>query len=370
MKKNSILLLSTLAYSSITFSEPYSVSDILNTKIENKQDSGHSNSDSSNIFCLYSSQYNPCYKSGVSKDSFLNWQKQQRVIASDRKTLYLGTNKLYTVLAQNYELKSTVSCRIYRAKSHSDTEFSNFKRSHPYLLYSSMPLNERLGEENAQVMLMESSLHKDIYSDLLSVFMLNEPEIKNEKKANIILSFQQRHRFIEKSCGEKFMTAYNKYLDDYGKYTAEILQNEQIQKNEEKRLKANERELAIKQKDEEEHSYQQSLLLATQQKEQKYKAEEEAKAMCYRSKKYLMYKASNEIVYAVDSVNAGQKLLQQDDANIKVGSVSNMTQRYRASSMINAGNQALKKSFAEYKQLGGTVSSPYQVKKIANSPCR
>ena len=47
-----------------------------------------------------------------------------------------------------------------------------------------------------------------------------------------------------------------------------------------------------------------------------------------------------------------------------------MTQRYKASSMINAGNQALKKSFAEYKQLGGTVSSHYQVKKIANSPCR
>jgi len=370
MGRRSLVVSLLLLVASYSNADSYSVNDILNTKIENEQDLDQSNNDASSIFCIYSSQQNPCYKSGSSKGLFSDWQKKQLSVARNRQALYLGTNKLYALLAQNYGLTSKVSCRIYRANSHSDIEFTNFRRSHPYLLYSSMPLNERLGEENAQVMLMESSLHRDIYNDLLSISMLNEPDIKDEQKVSLITAFQQRHRFIGKSCGEKFMTAYNQYLDDYGKYTSEILRNEQIQKNEEKRLKANERELAIKRKDEEERSYKQSLLLVAQQNEQKYKAEEEARAICYKSKKYLIYKASNEIVYAVDSVNAGQKLLQKDDANIKIGGVSNMAQRYRASSMINTGNQALKKSFAEYKQLGGTALTPYQVKKITNSPCR
>lgn len=367
MKKISIFLFSALLASGV-FAESYSVNDILNTKIDYKQNADRNDSSELNKFCIYSSKYNPCYEQNDSKNSFLKWQEGQRTLERDRQTLYLGTNKLYSILKKDYGLESKVKCRIYNSNPIRDDLRAKYGISAIY--DPSLPTTQVLGEENQDVMRMDSSLNKDIFNELLSVSMLNSPSITPEKKKYYIYEFQQKHIAIEKSCGEKFITAYNKYLDDYGKYTAEIQKNEQIQKNEEKRLKANERELAIKQKDEEERRYQQSILLATQQKEQKYKVEEEAKAMCYRSKQYLMYKASNEIVYAVDSVNAGQKLLQQDDANIKVGGVSNMTQRYRASSMINTGNQALKKSFAEYKQLGGTVSTPYQVKKITNSPCR
>lgn len=387
MKKNSILLLSTLAYSSITFSEPYSVSDILNTKIENNPiESAISNSDKDDPisdYCIYGK--NNCY--------IYNANNNFQTLANSpiyRDVLYNGTNNLYKILTRKYGLKGNVNCRIYRASDHTDAEFKNFKYSHPRqdLLNSTNPyvlsnlhnlthIHQRLGEYNQQVLMLNSSLNRDIILDLIDIFNLNNPEITEQERLQSIKSFQNRRKFIQKSCGEKFILAYDQYLNLYGKNSNDLqkeylnqLKQKKLEEQQAKEKFKKERELAIKQKDEEERRYKQSMLLATQQKEQKYKAEEEAKAICYRSKKYLMYKASNEIVYAVDSVNTGQKLLQQDDANIKVGGVSNMTQRYRAPSMINTGNQALKKSFAEYKQLGGTVLTPYQVKKITNSPCR
>lgn len=363
MKKNSILLLGILSTTNI-FAEPYSVSDILNTKIDYKQNADRKDSSELNKFCIYSSKYNPCYEQNDSKKSFLKWQEGQRTLERDRQTLYLGTNKLYSILKKDYGLESKVKCRIYNSNSIRDDLYAKYGISAIY--DPSLPTTQVLGEENQYVMRMGSSLNKDIFNELLNVSMLNSPTVTPEKKKYYIYEFQQKHIAIEKSCGEKFMTAYNKYLDDYGKYTAEI-QNNELVRQQQKDADREQAELEQKRRDEDEKNKERQRIYAQKKKEDDKR---EAWNKCFKSHDYLMFEASNKIVNSISSVNEGNRLLKLDDASSKVGGVSDMNLRYRASSMIVNGQEKIKQSFATYKKLGGTASSPNQVQYIKESPCR
>lgn len=346
--------------------DSYSLKEILNTKIDYQKNNEQVDNKELHKFCIYSSRSYPCYEQNDSKNGFLNWQENLRNLERDRQTLYLGTNRLYSILTKDYGLNSKVSCRIYRAKDYSDEEFKNFKKTHPYLLDPTMPLNQKLGEENQKVMLMDSSLNRDIFNELINISMINSPNLTPEKKKYYIYMIQQRHRFIEKSCGDKFIAAYNKYLDDYGKYAAEI-QNNELAQQRAKELESDQvQSEKIKQKNELEQK-QNEYYEAQQQKAADKRI---AWSKCFKSNDYLIFETSNKIVNSIDAVNTGKELLKHDDANVKVGGVSDLNLRYRASSMITNGNEQIKYSFSEYKKLGGKASTPYQVTKIKDSPCR
>ena len=363
MGKIGILLLGILSSTNI-FAESYSVSDILNTEIKNKQKDEQSAGSELNKFCIYSSKYNPCYEQSDSKNGFLKWQEGQRIVERDRQVLYLGTNRLYEILKKDYGLESKVKCRIYNTNSIRDDLRAKYGISP--INDSSLPSIQVLGEENQAVMRMDSSLNKDIFNDIMSVSMLNSPSLTEEKKKYYIYQFQQKHIAIEKSCGEKFMTAYNKYLDDYGKYTAEI-QNKELAQQQQKDVDEEQARLEQKKLQEADDAKRKQVFYAQQQKEADKRA---AWSECFKSNDYLIYDASNNIVNSIDAINTGNKLLKSDDANVKVGGVSDLNLRYRASSMITNGQEQIKKSFAEYKRVGGKASTPYQVQKIKDTPCR
>lgn len=363
MGKISILFLSIFATSSV-FAESYSVNDILNTKIDYQQKSDHNEL---NKFCIYSSKSNPCYEQGDSDNGFLKWQEGQRTLERDRQTLYLGTNKLYSILKKDYGLESKVKCRIYSSNSIRDDLYAKYGISPIY--DPSRPSTQILGEENQQVMLMDSSLNRDIFNELLNVSMLNSPSVTPEKKKYYIYEFQQKHIAIEKSCGEKFMTAYNKYLDDYGKYTAEI-QNNELAQQQQKETDRKQAELEQQKREEDADNKRQEYYAQQRKEAEKRDADKrEARNKCLGSKDYLMFEASNNIVNSINLVDQGNRSLKKDDANVKVGGVSDLNLRYTASSLITEGQDRIKKSFAIYKKLGGTAASPYQVQRIKNSPC-
>lgn len=363
MKKITILLFSMILIEN-TFAESYSVNDILNTEIKYMKKDDQSISNESNKFCIYSSKFNPCYEQGDSDNGFLKWQEGQRTLERDRQALYLGTNKLYSILKKDYGLESKVKCRIYNTNSLKDELYAKYRISP--INDPSRPSTQILGEENQQVMLMDSSLNRDIFNELLNVSMLNSPSVTPEKKKYYIYEFQQKHIAIEKSCGEKFITAYNKYLDDYGKYTAEIQNKEFAQQ----RQKDADREQALleQKKIKEVDEAKRKQVFNAQQKKEADKRE--AWSKCFKTNDYLIYDASNNIVNSIDAINTGNNLLKSDDANVKVGGVTDLNLRYRASSMITNGQEQIKKSFATYKKLGGIASTPYQVKKPKDSPCR
>ncbi|MFX7186265.1 hypothetical protein ABTI36_20180, partial [Acinetobacter baumannii] len=58
-----------------------------------------------------------------------------------------------------------------------------------------------------------SDVNVDIYYDLVDIARINNPELDENSKNNLVKTFQMRHRFIANSCGEKFMMAYDKYLN-------------------------------------------------------------------------------------------------------------------------------------------------------------
>lgn len=367
MGKIGILLLGILSSTNI-FAESYSVSDILNTEIKNKQKDEQSAGSELNKFCIYSSKYNPCYEQSDSKNGFLKWQEGQRIVERDRQVLYLGTNRLYAILKKDYGLESKVKCRIYNTNPILDDLRAKYGISP--INDSSLPSIQVLGEENQAVMLMDSSLNKDIFNEIMSVSMLNSPSLTEEKKKYYIYQFQQKHIDIEKSCGEKFMTAYNKYLDDYGKYTAEI-QNKELAQQRQKDIDEEQAHLELKKQQENENKLRQEYYAQQRKKNEQREADKrEVQSKCLGSKDYLMYEASNNIVNSINLVDQGNRSLKKDDANVKVGGVSDLNLRYAASSLITEGQERIKQSFATYKKLGGTASTPSQVKRIENSPCR
>lgn len=364
MKKNLILLVGIVFFTTDLLAEPYSVDDILNENIDYQHNNGPTKKNGVDKFCLYSSKYNPCYGQSESKSGFLGWQEGQRIVERDRQILHLGTNKLYSILKKDYGLNAKVKCRIYNTNSIRDDLRAKYGISP--MNDSSLPSIQVLGEENQAVMLMDSSLNKDIFNEIMSVSMLNSPSLTEEKKKYYIYQFQQKHIAIEKSCGEKFMTAYDKYLNDYGKYVAEITSNELPQQRQ-KDADAEQALLEQKKIEEVDEAKRKQVFNAQQQKEADKR---EAWSKCFKTNDYLIYDASNNIVNSIDAINTGNKLLKSDNANVKVGGVTDLNLRYRASSMITNGQEQIKKSFATYKKLGGIASTPYQVKKPKDSPCR
>lgn len=292
-----------------------------------------------------------------------------------------GLDDLYFLLRAKYGLNIEATCKLYhKVKGNSPWEM----RIQPPLpqgngninFYSENILKDRdtwnffsgattykLGSNRLEMNTNMLDLGKDIYFDLIAVALLNNPELNQDAKNNYIQTFQQRHKFIEKSCGEKFMAAYDKYLDKVSE-----LRDEQYKEEEQKKQAAITRKEAKKQQIEQKNQeriqgerMQQELLRNTA-------AKAKAKVQCEQSSSYKLYLHSNYIVNAYSSIKFSTKNLEREDRVSAIGGATNLAERHKQATIIDGAKTTVNNSYAEYKKLGGKATSPTAVTRLSN-PC-
>jgi len=285
------------------------------------------------------------------------------------------TNDLYLILVKDYGLNTRVQCKIYSSDfglsvdektknlsngmpiKHTDTSFKKFSI---YPIYN-VPKNFTLGSQvTANIKALPFSLWEDIDSDIKDVALLQHPDITDSQKSEIIRRFQNRHRFIEKSCGSEFSTAFNKYLNDYAKFSVEQFNNEQARLDEINQ--ANQRK-------------QQDKIIAQQENErqaivnsERNKINQDRISQCKKGTPYKIYDLSNEIVNSYTWISRAEQNIKNDDARAKISGVSNLELRYKSATSIQTHQKRINELFKQYKSTGGSASEASLVKRI-NNPC-
>ncbi|MBH8380407.1 hypothetical protein KN524_18710, partial [Acinetobacter baumannii] len=213
-----------------------------------------------------------------------------------------------------------------------------------------------------------SDVNVDIYYDLVDIARINNPELDENSKNNLVKTFQMRHRFIANSCGEKFMMAYDKYLNK----VSELREAEYIEAINKKNAKEREKEeweeeirLAKQARDRADaEREEQARLIDAKKRENRQKIN-----LCKSTNNYKLFIESSNVVSARNSIKVAQDVLKEEDRLQSFSGVTRLDRRYAAAQRIEYGQKTLNQSFAKYKQLGGSASSVATVTPL-NNPCK
>ena len=292
-----------------------------------------------------------------------------------------GLDDLYFLLHAKYGLNNEVTCNLYhKVKSNSPWEMQTQlplpQGNGNVNFYSEDILKDRdtwrffdgattykLGSNGLGRNTNMLDLGNDIYSDLIAIAQLNNPKLNQYDKNNYIKTFQERHKFIEKSCGEKFMTAYDKYLNKVSE-----LREEQYKEEEQKKQAVIDRKEAKKQQIEQ--HYQERMQQEKMQQEaiRNTSVKAKVKLQCEQSNPYKLYSHSNYIVNAYSSIKFATKNLEREERISAISGVTNLALRHQQATIIDVAKTTINNNYAEYKKLGGKATNPTAVTRLSN-PC-
>jgi ribosomal protein S8E len=291
-----------------------------------------------------------------------------------------GLDNLYFLLRAKYGLNTEVQCKLYRkVKGNSPIELrgqrlfpqgnSNFyseeilNDSNTWKFFNG-PVTYTLGSNTLGLSSNISDLGNDIYADLISMVAINSPNISQNDKNQYILTLQQRHKFITKSCGQAFITAYDRYLDNF----AERIQNELIIEDQIATDKKEKERLAKQLKEEERKRRADQLDSVTVQSAQEEKQKKMRLEQCEVSNAYNLYLHSNYIVNAKISIKLATQALEHENRIAAIGSSTNLTKRHQQATIIENAQSTLNNSFPLYKEFGGNAKNVSSVTRLKN-PC-
>ena len=307
--------------------------------------------------------------------------KLQRIGGPTLTEINKGLDDLYFLLRAKYGLNSEVTCKLYhKVKANSPTEMriqpplpqgngnvnfysENILKDRDTWSFFSAETTYKLGSNGLGMNTNMVDLGDDIYFDLIAVALLNHPELNEEGKNNYIKTFQQRHKFIEKSCGEKFMIAYDKYLDKVSE-----LREEQYKEEEKKKQAVVARKEAKKQQIQQNTQERMQRERMHQEASRDASAKSKAKVQCEQSNPYKLYSHSNYIVNAYSSIKFATKNLEREDRVSAIGGATNLANRHQQATIIDRAKTTINNSYAEYKKLGGKATGSTAVTRLSN-PC-
>ena len=306
--------------------------------------------------------------------------------SSSSINMFLGMHSIYYLLRENYGLSSQVSCTAYSPsprdpnlsiaqsvrlsinEPYSDRMFSNFYEKYPG---STMQENIKLGDlsgGNQRIPWRIGSdlgnLPRDIYRDIQAITYLNY-NIDDDSKNEFIKSFQQRRRFIERSCGKRFMLSYDKFLNDLGGIWKEHINNVDAKFLAEQQYLA-EQKIA---KDEAKRQEELAKNEAIRKEGVERKNAAAIQQACLNSKSYHLYKLSNKIANHNDMLTNANQALETDKQAERISGVIDMSARHNAAKTILYAKKQRDKFFSEYKKLGGIATTALGVKETSN-PCQ
>lgn len=289
---------------------------------------------------------------------------------------------LNTVLKAKYGLQKDATCKLYRkvnagssfalmsqvpniyGYSEDGTDFYSDKilnSSNTWKIdYRKVNLN--LSDPNDPNFLTVSDLAQDIKSNMTTVVTLNNNP-SPETKDFYISAFQKRHKFIEKSCGSDFATAFSKFLDNYAINKKIPLTYAQI--TAQRRLNIEEKKIQ-RQKE-----YDAKLALIQQnqiEQQQTAQRKQEDQKHCESTTNYQMYLVSEMLYNNMSLLKETEQKLQKIDRVEKTGEVVNLSLRYNIATLIEHTKDNIQNNFSKYKRLGGKESTPSTVNRLSN-PC-
>lgn len=324
------------------------VNDILSTKVKEVNDATTNSPKSVSELCIFS-----C-----------------KLLSTKPDVSYNGIEDLYVLLQEKYGLETKPSCKFYKRTSGNVMQDTQYKIA----ALQGTPNPDAYSDTIFRNLIYKSGIYYysdvnvDIYYDLVDIARINDPELDENNKNNLIKTFQMRHRFIANSCGEKFMMAYDKYLNKVSELR-EAEFNEVINKN---KAKAREKE-----------EWEEEVRIAKHERDQADAAREEQARLieakkrvnlqkinqCKNSDSYKLFIESSNIVNARNNIKIAKDILKEEDRLQSISGVTRLDRRYSAAKQIENGQKYLNQSFAKYKQLGGTASSEFNVS-VLNNPCK
>jgi len=195
--------------------------------------------------------------------------------------------------------------------------------------------------------------------------------------------FQGNRKYVSGDISAKSFAAYDSFLKEYSKAVKEYAikkqdQTEQHQATVEKdkqqadaveRQAEAEREQKAKQLKAAEDARKASIAAEEAVKAEAVKEaraaqqEDRAKKLgeCLESPAYKIWQASLRVATGVKMIRDAQTLLAHDNAVARESDVSNLAERRKAGEDMVTGKILVEKSFAEYKKVGGTASTPEEV---------
>jgi hypothetical protein len=293
-----------------------------------------------------------------------------KLLSTSPDVSYGGIEDLYVLLQEKYGLETKPSCRFYKRTSGNVMQDTQNKIA----ALQGTPNPEAYSDSIFRNLIYKSGVYYssdvnvDIYYDLVDIARINDPELDEKNKNNLIKTFQMRHRFIANSCGEKFMVAYDKFLNK----VSELREAEYIAAINKKNAKEREHE-----------EWEEEVRIAKQERDQA-DAEREEKArlieakkrvnmqkinQCKNSNSYKLFIESSNVVNARNIIKVAKDVLKEEDRLQIISGVTRLDRRYAAATRIENGQKYLNQSYAKYKQLGGTASSEFNVS-VLNNPCK
>lgn len=293
-----------------------------------------------------------------------------KLLSTSPDVSYGGIEDLYALLQEKYGLETKPSCKFYKRTSGNvmlDTQYkiAALQGTPNPDAYSDTIFRNLIYKSGIYY---SSDVNVDIYYDLVDITRINDPELDENNKNNLIKTFQLRHRFIANSCGEKFMVAYDKYLNKVSELReAEYIEafNKTNAKEREKEEREEEIRLAKQARDQADSERSERALANEAEK----RANTLKRNQCQNSNGYKLFLASSSVVSYRNSIKAGQDILKEEDRFSSISGVTRLDRRYAAAQRIEYGQKNLNQSFAKYKQLGGSASSVSNVT-VLNNPCK
>ncbi|EYU51268.1 hypothetical protein, partial [Acinetobacter baumannii] len=292
------------------------------------------------------------------------------LLSTNPEVSYGGMDELYVLLREKYGLDSKQSCKFYKRTTGNvilDTQYkiAALQGTPNPDAYSDSIFNNLIYKQGIY---SSSDVNVDIYYDLVDIARINNPELDENSKNNLVKTFQMRHRFIANSCGEKFMMAYDKYLNK----VSELREAEYIEAINKKNAKEREKEeweeeirLAKQARDRADaEREEQARLIDAKKRENRQKIN-----LCKSTNNYKLFIESSNVVSARNSIKVAQDVLKEEDRLQSFSGVTRLDRRYAAAQRIEYGQKTLNQSFAKYKQLGGSASSVATVTPL-NNPCK
>ncbi|MEB3754865.1 hypothetical protein [Acinetobacter sp. MD2(2019)] len=317
------------------------------------------------------------YQCGVSQSGQINFNDWKKCLDRENpdKINSLNnidrTNDLYSILVSKYKLKKGTKCKVYSVKNgHNDDDFSKFEKNHRLYNGRNMPEYQFLGENDEILRAAPSSLDKDLYNDVRDVALLRSQEITSQQQEKITSRFQKRHRFIEKSCGKEFVTAFNAYLNDYANFATEQYVKEAEKKKSKSQKVTTEKQnknLAIQLRPINKEQDEIESLINT--KKLQMQLNEESIGICKASTNYQIYQASNKILISYRNIEHANQALKNEQDRKKNSGLVNPDVQDMATKIIQHSKQDIDDSFSKYRKAGGLATSAKLVKTAVN-PCK
>ena len=290
--------------------------------------------------------------------------------------------KLNTILQEKYGLKGNVSCQLYRKVKPNSPYEMRTQMPLPYGndsvdFYSDEVLNDsdtwrpdarkskvNLANANDPLYLSLGDLGKDIYADMVSMAALNG-DLSSSLKNGYVSTFKKRHKFIEKSCGKEFITAYDKFLNnqnsDRERLAEEKEENRQRTINEALERQQAEEQARQEKNEAERKKWSDELAQEAQNRKELDK--------CMQTRAFKMADAASYTNLYLKVFNKANQDLREEDEISKISGVENLKAKYLYGQTIQNSKNSINYYFNKYKEHGGTASSPEKIGNVIN-PCK